>query len=469
MSGLQITPEINRFISFIREKYLAALYIPPLALQLGGLKFFHVRHLNEFTVPGARHLQRELDMGFEYPKTAPGWLCCHLSGLMQMFPALDTEETRLILSKCRAESYQLLREEISRDGAFDVTNISLIIQIVYMFKSGLMENQPENAQVHTWALQKIAEMEDATLCAQLFMCLMHNDVEFSVHMMRPTLLDFNGWISQKLESIWAVEEAALPDIGSEYQNIHPSLDNHMMRDALIRARRCISLSSAERALDLTKPKDFEVSELLYIHFANRTHHDSGLLVNHYLAFVDESSLREGSSAGSLYVDAALTLTTLYSIRTYIQRATLQDVDIRNASYVIMPRLKDMLQTALERMTQEERAMYQHALFWMYFNGAHYEECVRRGLVHAGSPISDDWFSQMLATSARDLGASRWADGRFIVSSFIYDDFLTPNPEEWYESVVVRFRRGTILPTQEYHQTSVLHSMPVRTTLKPSDL
>lgn len=441
ISGLQVTPEVNHFISLIREKYLAPLYTPPIVLRWGRIKSFGVRQLNDVTIPGARQVQRDMNIAFKYSKTASGWLFCAMSGLLHLFPASETEAAKRVLSQCRAESYRVLREEIAKEGRLNPTNVSLLIQIVYMFKAGIMERQPENALVHTWALQKLVEIKDADLSAQLFMILLHNDVEFSLRLMRPTLLDFSGWITEKLESVWTVTELRLPDIGSAYQAVHPSIQDHPLAyNSMIRVRRGIAFSTPQTGLDFKNATDLQIAELMYNWTANRTHHDTGLLLNHFLAFMEECEFGKVGNAATRFIDAALTLTAIYTIRAYLQRATINGIDVRDKSYALAPRLKTMLQTALQQMTIEEQEHYEEACFWMFFSGAHYEESVRRGLCAAGMPLTENYFSQRLASSAREMGLTRWKDARMVLEEFVYDDFLTPSPEEWYEQIVGQFSR-----------------------------
>ena len=442
LSHLKITPQIQRLITFIREKYLATLYIPPMAMRMSGLKSFNVQNLNDQSVLGARQLQGDLDRALGLPRIAPGWLTCHLSGAMQMYPSIVNDDTKLILTHCRAESYRLLREDLASEEGLKATNIPLLIQIVYMFKAGLMENHPEDARVHAWALRMIAEIEDKQLAGTLFLQILHNDVEFSVQNMRPTLLDFSGWVRGKMGPCWAAAEQRLPDVGSGYQVVHPSVQSSVICDVVIRLRRILLMVAAEeaRALGVKSPLESGAAYLIYSWGATRSNHDSGMMVNYYLAFLDESEFGNLEKAGSSYIEAALSLTALYAIRTYIQRAVINSIDMRDVSFVIMPRIKALLQTALQQMTDDEETRYQQALFWIYFSGAHYEESVRKELIHSGNPPTEDWFSHMLAASAHNLRVTKWWQALTILSGFVYDDVLRPDPDDWYETVVEQFTR-----------------------------
>ncbi|ETN46784.1 uncharacterized protein HMPREF1541_00973 [Cyphellophora europaea CBS 101466] len=433
--NIQVTPEMNSLLGFMRHEYLPCIFITPMALKLCGQKSYTSQMIEQELVPGAPLIKREFYRAMVNPKNAPGWIASRIPIVFSMLPQSSCEQFENVAAQVRLQSFKQLREDLALQEQTGTSDISLVIQIVHMFKSGLMENQPDSARVHAWALRRIGDIvsDDPYLALDLFCTLMYTDADYAISNMRYTLLDYDHWLNQQLEPYWQRIEVALPDIGNAYEEVDESVGFPKVRGALVRLRRTLAI--ANMGIDMTVQENQARVVYIYRWAANRTHHDSAQLNDHYHNMMASIPTADPEEETTRHGEAALTLATLYCIRKYMHTAIYRGVDIRDVSHVIIPRLRDAIAKTLLTASLPQPWQYQKALFWALYCGAHYEESLRRGLAKPCDPPTDGWFGQMLVTVATQMNVLRWNDAQEHLEKIVYSDLLAPTGAEWFEQLM----------------------------------
>lgn len=432
---IQITPEMNSLLQFIQRRYLPCLYVGPASLRLCRHMSYTYSDIEQNLVAGASLVVREFRRGVLDPNNTPGWFASHLPRVFPLLPEGGRERFREMAARFYVQSCRQLRQDIGRYDQSDAHDISLVTQIVHMFRAEVMEDQPDSARAHAWALRRIGDFlgEDPYLAVDLFMVLMFNDSEYTVHHMHPPLLDYDHWLNQRLEPHWDRAEADLPDVGTEYQNVDKAASFPIARSALQHLRRVIAFIN--QGMPMTSADEVARVEVLYIWSSNRTLHDSVGLIQRFLELMEAPSSDDQEQEALRYIEAAMSLTIVYLIRKTIHMAMYEEQDLRDASHVIAPRLKDTVIEALQTCTPEQLYAYQRAFFWMFFCGAHYEEQVRVGHAMSSDPPTGGWFQQMLVMQASQLGILRWEAAEAALSPFLYSDLLPLNTATWFLRLV----------------------------------
>jgi hypothetical protein len=186
---IRFTSDLIRLLTFIQTRYLPCIYIGPAALRLCGRDFYTYEDVERKSVPGASLVVREFKRGLSDPRNAPGWVASHLPAVFQLLSADARTQFEDVAARIRAQSFRQLREDLDHHHRTGASDVSLVVQIVHMFKAGVMEDQQESARVHAWALKKLDSIfiDQPTLALDLFIILMYNDNDYSVHKLRHSL------------------------------------------------------------------------------------------------------------------------------------------------------------------------------------------------------------------------------------------------------------------------------------------
>jgi hypothetical protein len=151
------------------------------------------------------------------------------------------------------------------------------------------------------------------------------------------------------------------------------------------------------------------------------------------------------------METAISVTTLYCIRNIIQRAIYEGQDIRDASHVLIPLLREALLKALGALDADQCRIYRPALFWMYFCGAHYEERVDVGFAQPCDQPTNGWFRHMLVVTATQLNLMQWPEAERVLKMFIYTDLLPLDAADWYTRLLEPVLRSQHKDDDEYGQ------------------
>jgi hypothetical protein len=420
--GLPITPVINKLITFIRDAYLPGVYVT------SYMKFRE-------TVPGAPRLttigegfhvfgRRTVTKVWNSMKEelseegrALSWCSSYLPVLAK-FSAPDTaRELNLLAMKLRTKSMKILKGHIENMTLDTPPDISLISQIVSLFRAACKEGDIAAAKVHAGIIQRLVdrvEVPDRHI-QTLFMTCMNNDSELAIAQIRNTFFDYENWIHKQIRRFWAESlERNMPALPPEYQALHKSITLSATRQAAIRLRQYLVYRSTE--VNLNDPEDLDRTDAVYANFTTYSQYDSGVLINVYINLVAGKVYEMEES--SRLIQAALALTTLHVSRRGIFEATVYGCDHRSSHHIIIiNHLEGTMRQVMDTASADVLDQYREALLWVCFYGARFEWRVNQKIQGLTPPRI--WFSKTFAQQAEVLGLTEWLQARQIIKQFVF--------------------------------------------------
>ena len=239
------------------------------------------------------------------------------------------------------------------------------------------------------------------------------------------------------KSIWSYAESLLPP--HELENPHLCIFNPLLQNSLLRLRKWLIWADSLRSNGPVPDKS--QNDLTHLWAYSRAVKDCTDLLKHfiYLPNMPPPACLTRNHEAKMTLEAAMTLTLFCTIRKYVHFAPLGDTDIelRDASYMIAPKLHDVIEAALICMTHEERERYAEALFWMYFTGALFEQgpCIYQQQMLEQCFVEEKWwFSRRLGQQAKLSELKEWKQARRLLERFAYSDILEPHPEGWWDGL-----------------------------------
>lgn len=473
------TPEVNRIVAFMRDAYIPCIYIPNWMRQSPDADTPLSTLVRSRALAGSCGVLRDEQMWCDYPEIQPAWLAGNLSDMIDVFPCEDKPRLYEIMLQFRQRGIQILRQAIfDQTKSKSVPKVSLLWQIMLLYREGLLREQSQGAEAYDVVLQFVekAYVDNATALNVLIMA-MYNDVESACKKIRRTILDFETWLAERYKPFWAFAESYLPPAPAHVStNLHPSLANadRVIYGANLRTRRCLDLSETTNCITVQIPEDDIANDLRWGWVASTGMHDMGLLINQYCNLAEErNQIKEQQELWNHDLRTAMTLTTLFNLRKLVQSGSCNGVDLREASRII-PTLEEVLKTALKNSTEEQQWESRDVLMWMYFSGAWYGENTRyqqkrrvwgnRPYVSAWRKQFDAiWFNKQLSTQAHALWLTKWVDARELLQRFTYSDLIQPHPIQWYESIVQSYNPVRNVDGYERDSHTLPDSATSRTT------
>ncbi|OAL24653.1 hypothetical protein AYO22_05442 [Fonsecaea multimorphosa] len=436
--ALQITPEINKLITFIRDGYLPGVYITsymkfkeaprgaPMLTTIG--EGFHV--FGQRTVAKVWNSMKE---EFSDEGRALSWCSSYIPVLAKFSSPETARDLQFLAIKMRTKSMMMLKKRIENLSLDVPPEISLVSQIVSLFRAACKENDIPAAKVHANIIQRLVDrVETPDLHIRtLFMTCMNNDTELAIAQMRNTFFDFENWVQKQIARFWVeTPEKHMPQLPADYKALHESIQLDATRQAAIRLRQYLFVRST--TVNLNDPDDLDRTDAIYTIFTTYAQYDSGALINAYINLIAgkvykmEESLR--------YIEASLALTTLHILRRGIFEATIYGYDHRTSHHMItINHLEGTMRTALTFATAHELTQYREALLWIFFYGARFEWRVNQTIQDIMAPRT--WFTKKFARQAEILQLIEWPQARDILNHFVFYEFLEPYLATWFAETI----------------------------------
>ncbi|KIW63056.1 hypothetical protein PV04_09934 [Phialophora macrospora] len=436
--GLPITPIINKLITFIRDAYLPGVYVTsymkfrdsvPGAPRLTTIgEGFHV--FGRRTVTKVWNSMKE-ELSEE--GRALSWCSSYLPVLAK-FSAPDTaRELNVLAIKMRTKSMKILKGHIEKMSLDTPPDISLISQIVSLFRAACKEGDIAAAKIHAGIIQRLVdrvEVPDRHI-QTLFMTCMNNDSELAIAQIRNTFFDYENWIQKQIHRFWAeTMEKSVPALPPGYLALHKSITLSATRQAAIRLRQYLVYRST--VVDLNDPEDLNRTDAIYTNFTTYSQYDSGVLINVYINLISGRVYKMEKS--SRLIEAALALTTLHVSRRGIMEATVYGCDHRSSHHIILiNHLEGTMRQAMDTAAADVLDRYREALLWVCFYGARFEWRVNQKIQGLTPPRI--WFSKTFAQQAEILGLTEWPQAREILQQFVFYEFLEPYLPMWFDETM----------------------------------
>ena len=352
-------------------------------------------------------------------------------------PALRSQLNH-ILRDCQAtHAGQLHSFCTSPPSAVSVDHLEAQLNhIVILYRVACLQSDKDAALTQISALKlnkrKLHPIQELYLDVQL----LYNDVDYAVTSVRRTYLmpTKNFGIYGSIANFWANAEPHIPLL--IYDAVPESIAaDTVITTALLRTRRSFEFAHQGVALKTYDEKDH--GDLIYTWTATTATFNMGTLLNRYLDYLDKRDPGIGSQC-TMSTLATVSLMLCYIIRKDILGCDVDGVDMRDAGTVILPRIAASLNQAMSTATRQEETRYHDVWLWICFWGAHYEARAVSGHVRHYKPGSI-WFGNTIhkLTVKDDGGFIKWAAVKRVLESFVFMSWWKPNPEEWYERMMVR--------------------------------
>lgn len=400
---------------------------------------------------GSRAMTRAKNYGFANPEALPAWITANTFVLVKLLPPEDRPAFRLLLLQYRARSIRDLRDAINEKIRTNSRpSVSLILQILYLFRGECMMNEREAAQAHALVMPWIDQAGvESSMAGHLMVVAMFSDTEMACKSLNPTCLDYKCWLANRLNPFWNYSETVVPEVPPKLsKNLHPSLTNEheVVHGAMLRLRRCLYIRDTLGPRKMHPSESQGTGDLMYLWIATKTLHDIGSLVNHAVEMIESIQNEQWEQRLDVLIHAAISLTALYSMRKYLHEANCCGFDLRNAPLLI-PKLEEILRRVSATASKQQMEEHREVLFWMYFTGSWHGQKLRQwrrryrnsylsGLcMEAPDDFNPAWFDVQLSKQAQKLGVTRWADAKLLISRFCFSDIIRPHPLDWFEEKV----------------------------------
>jgi hypothetical protein len=448
---VRVDPHINRMISFARDSYYPALALVP--------------WLQKYRKANDKLRYFELGRSRDCCKAAH--LASFGAALVRLLPERGRAEIETAWLRVRGLALQKLQNSLtSQSRTSDVTE-ALTQQCLYLFQTDTEARLFSGALMHGQTLRGLfLKTAPNSTVIYLFLSAMHTVAQNCTLQLNAPIMTYDDWHPDMWHSLWTQAEGLLESCVL-LKPLHNSITPYPhLSSALFHLRLALAPYSHELDSSLNASYEGERSkmELISLWSATRLVNDSLRLWTHFVSLCKLlDSLHHLPSRPSIHSktvrtrflwDAVLTLTTVVSIRAYINSPHVDGsaIGLRDASMSIAPRYLQLVADLLGYLTEEERGAHGEVLLWVLFTGATYEQRhtdYRRDMLlreHVGSIAKTDisdvnmhtngshcwWFSRSLARHAEITGLSEWDDARVVLETFTYGHGLfRPTPENWW--------------------------------------
>lgn len=439
----------------MREAYTTCIYIPTWLRQNPDADLPLTDLVKARGLAGSCGVLRDWQNCLDYPELQPAWMAGNLSSIMDILPPEDKPHLYGIMLQCRQLGVQQLRQEILEQAKSNsAPRISLLLQIMFLFREGYIRERSQGVEAYGIILQYVERAHvDIGTAFNLLSIAMFNDSEAACKKLKHTVLDYEGWMAKRYKTFWAHVESYLPPTSSVVETgLHPSLANadSVINGAVLRIRRCMDMSERVSPLAMQTPEDYMAGDLRWAWVATTGLHDMGLLVNQYCDLTDgRSKIDNKDDLWSYDLRITMTLTTLFTLRKLVHGGSCNGVDLREAQ-LIMPTMETVLRRALRLSTEKQRWESREILMWIYFTGAWHGQNIHRQRQCSifgdhSTPLTwpkafdATWFDRQLSAQAHRLRLTTWCHAREFLKAFTYSELIRPHPTEWYESIVTLCR------------------------------
>ncbi|OAL30899.1 hypothetical protein AYO20_08592 [Fonsecaea nubica] len=437
---VKITPEVNRIITYARDVMLPNIFSPPFfrRLTVGGPKTVNYENSNR-VIGGSSFLHsmkrfRDMNEG-----AALAWLCGHIPNIVRLNSSQTMQQLTTARLKMRAKSLRLLREGLTDHRQTSVESLTALrLHIRCLFETECMAGDTLAAKAHVDFLLRLPDpLTDEMERVQHTLVMMFDATELACKKLERTVLPFGEWTAKAHARLWALACPYLPIPPIGIHNAHPCVDIPDHREAMVRLRYCLWI--AESPLPFKTSQDRLKADMIFAWIATKTFHDLGNLMNLYVDIMEEKFIFQ--SEGQRLTQACMVLTLIYESRKRVHEATIEDgADIREASYVIMPRLARDMATAMEMLSPAEVVHYQEAYLWMLYAGALFEQRQNSKTRRANPKVKietteEPWFITTLVKHADQMHITTWEQAKAVLGRFVYDPHLEPDGHEWFEGAL----------------------------------
>jgi hypothetical protein len=365
---------------------------------------------------------------------ALSWCSSYIPVLTKFCSPETVRELNPLAIDMRTKSMKILKKKIDNLSLDQAPDISLVSQVVSLYRAACKEGDKAAARIHAGVIQRLVdrvEVPDRHI-QTLFMTIMNNDSELAIAQMHSTFFDYENWIRKQIVRFWGPSlDENLPLLPAKIKNLHHNIKLTATREAVIRLRQYLYIRSTEVNLDDLEDVDrtFDV----YTNFCTYTQYDSGVLINVYVNLNSGKTGHEMKKSLRL-IEAALALTALHVLRRGVFEATVYGCDHRSSHHVItMNHLEETMRQVMDIASAEDLNQYREALLWVSFYGARFEYRVNQKIQGLTPPRT--WFTMLFARLVEELQLMEWSQVQDILEQFVFYGFLETYLHLWFDETL----------------------------------
>jgi hypothetical protein len=430
-------------IDFARKSYFPSLSVSPWLRK-------HPRSIDDG--------QRFFELGIKTPQSTVAHLTTYGASLIRLLPTEDKQHLINAWLEVRAQALQTLREALESPDHPSTITVPLLQQCLYLFQGEVENRTFDAARIHAKTLRYLFQSQASSPSTIfLYLSAAHSSLETALFTFSAPILTFDSWQPEMWQSIWSGGEKVLMSMRpSTVSCIHLGIKPALIRESMMRLRLHFLLPTLKTSPD--SPAEKALRDLTLLWSATRLVDDAMKLLKRFIdlsaasQFLVAQDLDGNNEPGNDALwNSVLFLTAFCNLRNHAQSHFLDDtdIDLRDASHVLAPRLKELLECLLVTMTPVQMRNRGEVLFWIFFTASMFEQ--RKGSIyHHGvlnrmrgdsikkqkSPRGYWWFFERLREQAKILGLTKWDDARTLLDSFAGygEGILEPDPAIWYEQV-----------------------------------
>ncbi|KIW18007.1 hypothetical protein PV08_02294 [Exophiala spinifera] len=434
--AISITSRINQVLAFARDVGIPGLFFTP---------FFHrishpiaqptvVKSSSILSSPSAVLNWELTSAALTDQGAALALVSSHVVVMCLFLPPPAARLFREIAMRMMSHSMLLLRNEIARfpatQGAPYKASKFLILQMYWLYRAESTARNFAAAAIHEKMLYRfIAELndEDVDFKYYMYLCMMFWAVDTTIMTMKRDSYDPRPHGSKIIARLQRLAAPDLEYLPADYKYPDCIINHEPLRSVLVRSRRLATLMSNPLPAEVCADpiKRFNVSYFCVI----QNFLDTLTLMDSYFDTTDGGNPFSLPTGGQKYLYAGACLTIVLVSRSLIDVTSINGVNLREASHIILPHLRRICELVRLTMTPFERTLFQELRLWIFYIGTLYEQ---RLLLKRVDPV-ETWFGDMLAIEASASQTVDWQSMKQILQKFLFSEFMEPHGEFWFES------------------------------------
>ncbi|KAK5045826.1 hypothetical protein LTR84_008919 [Exophiala bonariae] len=425
---VKITPSVNKAISFLRDSFVPSLYLTPFFGRCSEGDTAKTASLERSSFISYQLVKRTWDticLGLCDEVTAATSLTTGLALITRTMPGA-TKQDRVSLLEMQTEAYRLVRSKLEKGEIVKNENekMKFVLQLYWLFRADCVLGNIATAIKHGKMLQYFLRETNVAMDHTFISYLIGSDTEIAAKTMQRTVLDIDYWIPSLFAPHWPLWESLLPEVSSGYiEAVDSVINTEPLLGLFYRSRRLLAIAEHPKC----KVKDPASAEALVLYTWTRGVVDLGHFINHYMDLATLLETAGGEeSLGEIGSQASISLAALCMMRWIAHTATINGVDLRDASGTIISHLQQRMEQVQSVCSPEELKRYERAYLWIFFIGALYYQ--KKNKIDQW-PVKS-WFHERLRSHARAMNIVAWPDLRQVLQNFVYSDHVEPNGALW---------------------------------------
>lgn len=247
------------------------------------------------------------------------------------------------------------------------------MHIALLFRTECQSGDAASAKLHgETALRFLVRVTDDKRVFQELITSFFNTTELVVRRLEKTAIQLDLFIARRLANFCTIDSVQLSQSFPGYGDVPSCVEEPIHRTLLRRLRFCLALG--DHPFPLINAAQKARAEAVYNWLAIGSLHDMELLLNLYVNLIERKLL--GESEGLQLSRVCFTFALLHMFRKCMRQAVIDGRVLRDASHVILPKLKEHLENALQALTLDEHRHYEEAILWVACVGAQASKVVK---------------------------------------------------------------------------------------------